>query len=208
MVNYQNGKIYKIISSKPELKELCYVGSTTKRTLAERMSGHRSSCRAGIISQIYQVMRTHGIEHFQILLIENYPCNSKDELCVRERYWMDQLNSINNGWNMLRSYVTPQETKETRALSTTQSHARIIEEKKYSCDLCNYAFHSPFHLQGHLNGRIHRNNQYRHDNNNLHCLHCNFQTNKIHNYKRHSTTQQHITNQQNATATDTAPTQD
>ncbi|MDR3478402.1 MAG: hypothetical protein P4M14_10265 [Gammaproteobacteria bacterium] len=31
----------------------------------------------------------------QVILIENYPCNSKEELESRERYWIESLNCVN-----------------------------------------------------------------------------------------------------------------
>ena len=41
MVNYNNGKIYKIVANSGEECDV-YVGSTTKSRLCERMSQHRS----------------------------------------------------------------------------------------------------------------------------------------------------------------------
>ena len=38
MIKYENGKIYKIIG--PIADEPCYIGSTTKPYLSQRMTGH------------------------------------------------------------------------------------------------------------------------------------------------------------------------
>ena len=35
--------------------------------------------------KLYELFRKHGIEHFQIVLIRNTPCNSKEELKKEER---------------------------------------------------------------------------------------------------------------------------
>ena len=39
MVNYQNGKIYKIVSNTNS--EKCYIGSTTKKYLSQRLMQHK-----------------------------------------------------------------------------------------------------------------------------------------------------------------------
>ena len=96
MVNYQNGKIYKIVCN---VSGLIYIGSTTKKTLAMRLSGHRSAYkayldkleRAAYITS-FQVLEK---EDYSIILIENYPCNNKDELRARERFYIESINCVN-----------------------------------------------------------------------------------------------------------------
>ena len=43
MLNYQNGKIYRI---EDLAGEMCYIGSTTKDYLSKRMSTHRSNYKS------------------------------------------------------------------------------------------------------------------------------------------------------------------
>ena len=88
-MSYENGKIYKIESSQGNK---VYVGSTTKKYLSQRMDKHRDSykqwkkgneqgiCTSSILFEEY------GIENCQIILIENCPCNSKDEMRAREAF--------------------------------------------------------------------------------------------------------------------------
>lgn len=45
MVNYKDGKIYKIVSSQTAK---IYIGSTTKKYLSQRMDDHRSMLRHSI----------------------------------------------------------------------------------------------------------------------------------------------------------------
>ena len=72
MPDYQNGKIYKIVSpSNPDM--LPYFGATTQR-LCSRMNGHRRS------DQMCQSSVLIGCGDAKIVLVENYPCNSKEEL--------------------------------------------------------------------------------------------------------------------------------
>jgi len=86
-MDYQSGKIYKIYI--PGLEDVCYIGSTTW-VLTKRLNQHfhqaknpeQNKCASAILFE-------EGNEPI-IELIENFPCNSKDELNVRERYWIEQ----------------------------------------------------------------------------------------------------------------------
>lgn len=72
---YQDGKIYKIVShSRPEL---VYYGSTIN-TLRQRMSQHKGAKNPCTSKQIIDCGDAI------ILLLELYPCNSRDELTARE----------------------------------------------------------------------------------------------------------------------------
>ena len=85
MTNYQNGKIYIITGSETEK---VYLGSTVKYYLSNRLNSHRQDkdCSS-------QIIIDNNKEH-NIVLLETYPCNSKNELLWRERYWYDLLKNI------------------------------------------------------------------------------------------------------------------
>ena len=76
MPNYLLGKTYKIVNDNDDM---VYVGSTT-RPLYERWKEHKSRYNTGSKWKLYELFRKHGFEHFQIVLIRNTPCNSKEEL--------------------------------------------------------------------------------------------------------------------------------
>ena len=87
MPNYQNGKIYEIINDETEGK---YIGSTTV-LLCKRMAEHRSNYKKYLKNgrkyiTSYDILK---YDSAKIVLIENYPCNSKEELEARERYWIE-----------------------------------------------------------------------------------------------------------------------
>jgi len=92
MVNYQLGKIYKIVCN---ITDECYIGSTCQSTLAQRLSKHVSS------SKLYKLLkgkkcRSHSIierGNYNIYLVESYPCNTRDELISREGEIMRQYKS-------------------------------------------------------------------------------------------------------------------
>ena len=106
MVNYQNTKIYKIES---HLGSKIYIGSTTKEYLSQRMDYHRSGYKhwkngnGGNMSS-YQLFDDYGLENCNILLIESYPCNSKDERASREGYYIKTTLCVNK--------ITPSRTKK------------------------------------------------------------------------------------------------
>jgi len=78
---YQRGKIYKIVDIG---YTKCYIGSTIE-TLSNRMSGHRSAYKSfskGLNKLVSSgvLFEEFGLENCKIELIENYPCETKDEL--------------------------------------------------------------------------------------------------------------------------------
>jgi hypothetical protein len=96
MPDYQQGKIYKIVCNETGLT---YYGSTVKPRLSERMSNHRGMFKAykeDPISNKYvssfQVLERNNYEYS---LVESYPCNTKDELHARERYYIENNECVN-----------------------------------------------------------------------------------------------------------------
>lgn len=94
MVNYQNGKIYKLHSNQTNN---VYIGSTTQ-TLQDRLMDHSNKYKR------YQHKKTYFLSSFEILkyddcaiaLLETYPCNNKNELRNKEQEWIDKtLDTIN-----------------------------------------------------------------------------------------------------------------
>jgi len=78
-INYQNGKIYKIVN---DVNDMVYIGSTTQ-PLPKRFSGHKAQSKDRT-SNFYSAVREIGIDHFQIILIELFQCTCKAELEARE----------------------------------------------------------------------------------------------------------------------------
>lgn len=99
MVNYGNGKIYKITGS-----NLIYYGSTTQ-PLNKRKDTHKSLYlnRRNCISKII-------IEkgNWEIVLVENYSCENKEQLFSRERWWIENNECINK----IMPITTIEEKKE------------------------------------------------------------------------------------------------
>ena len=86
MNRYENGKIYKITDVG---YNKCYIGSTCE-SLSKRMEKHRKQYKEYIKGRMKKkttaidIFNEFGIENCTIELIENYPCQSKEELFKRE----------------------------------------------------------------------------------------------------------------------------
>ena len=94
--NYQNGKIYQIMDS---AFNCCYIGSTIDK-LSNRLNSHRSKYRKykegkGGFTTIYKMFDEYGEMNRKIYLIENYPCQSQDELFAREGFHQRKSECVN-----------------------------------------------------------------------------------------------------------------
>lgn len=92
MPNYQNGKIYKLWSL---LGDDIYIGSTS-RPLSERLAEHVHSFKCNKLKSTSKILfKKYDIDNVQIELIENHPCNSKEELHKREGHYIRTLDCVN-----------------------------------------------------------------------------------------------------------------
>lgn len=95
MPNYNNGKIYRIISYNSGRQ---YIGSTCQK-LSSRLSGHRRSYNTYIKGNTKTYCTSYKIiedGNYKIELIINYSCNSKEELTAKEGEYIRQLKCVNN----------------------------------------------------------------------------------------------------------------
>jgi hypothetical protein len=94
-MSYQRGKIYKIVCN---TTGLTYYGSTIEPTLARRLSSHNINYNAWK-KGLRKYMTTSGTilenNNYEIVLVELYPCNSKDELHKRERFYIENNECVN-----------------------------------------------------------------------------------------------------------------
>jgi hypothetical protein len=93
MPNYQNGKIYKIINYE---NDDIYIGSTCE-TLSQRIAKHRADLKRYINGERHYITSFKILEKTSatIILLENYPCNSKEELTAREAFYIKENDCVN-----------------------------------------------------------------------------------------------------------------
>ena len=97
-IDYQKAKIYKIVDN---TTDNIYVGSTCEPSLAKRLAKHVASYKSHLkgISNYVSSFDILKNSDYDIILIENFPCNTKDELFSRERHWTNELICINKRRN-------------------------------------------------------------------------------------------------------------
>ena len=86
--NYQEGKIYCI---KDNTNGNVYYGSTCEKYLSKRIAQHRNGYKLYIktnkrYTSSFEILKNGD---FDIELVEQFPCNSSDELLKRERYFIE-----------------------------------------------------------------------------------------------------------------------
>ena len=99
MVNYNKSIIYKICCKDINIKEI-YVGSTANE-LRKRKSKHKSDCNNvnshSYNLNVYKFIRNNGgFSNWDIVEIEKYNCNDKQELHKRERFYIELLGASLN----------------------------------------------------------------------------------------------------------------
>jgi len=99
-MDYKNGKIYRLVCNKTGLQ---YIGSTTQR-LSKRLYLHKLHFKEyengykapdgknrGYVKS-FDILKNGD---YEIVLIEVYPCDSKNDLERRERYWIESMDCVN-----------------------------------------------------------------------------------------------------------------
>ncbi len=91
MPDYSKGKIYKIVSN---CTNKIYIGSTTLDRLSTRLALHRHHGKNLIKYKNITSRKILKYGDAKIILLEKYPCETRDELMAREQYWMDKYKHL------------------------------------------------------------------------------------------------------------------
>jgi group I intron endonuclease len=135
-MDYQSGRIYCIRNI---VNDDIYVGSTTQ-SLSRRMAKHRGSLKAKSKQhyQIYQKMVEHGVDNFYIELIEEYPCNNKEQLAAKEGQYIREMGTLNSRieGRTKKQYVI--DTKEDKQEYDKKYRDENCEKIKltHDCEVC------------------------------------------------------------------------
>jgi hypothetical protein len=100
MVNYGNGKIYKIEPICDHDENEVYIGSTTKRLLCQRMDTHRADYKLWLKGGRGKVMSfklfdKYGVENCIITLLETARVRTKDQLKAKEVHFIQTIKCVN-----------------------------------------------------------------------------------------------------------------
>jgi hypothetical protein len=97
-MDYSTTKIYKIES---HLGDKIYIGSTTIKYLSQRMQQHICHYKRWKIENTsqkitsFELFDEYGIDNCKIVLIEEYPCTSKDAKNAREGHFIKTIPCVN-----------------------------------------------------------------------------------------------------------------
>ncbi len=116
--NYSDSKIYKIECGETGR---IYIGSTIQ-TLKQRLCQHKSESKYGRLESNRNKCATKDFINPSITLIENYSCDTKEKLLMRELYWMQNIECINT--------VRPILSKEERAQANKRYDIKKREKYK------------------------------------------------------------------------------
>ena len=120
--NYQNGKIYKIVSNQTDN---IYIGSTIQ-PLSVRMGGHRSNFKCGKSGSSKEIMK---YDDNQIILIKLFPCNCRGELEAEERKYVESLSCVNKNIPS-RKYNEYQKTEKYKECQKKYTQSEKGKESK------------------------------------------------------------------------------
>jgi hypothetical protein len=131
MSKYNNGKIYKIIDN---TNGNIYIGSTVQKYITTRLAGHVKQYKQYLKGKNNYVSSFEIIknENYDIVLLENVNCETKEQLHARERFYIETIECIN--------MCKPNKTKEDKNRQNLEYHHRNkeqISEKKKTTFICD-----------------------------------------------------------------------
>jgi len=138
MPDYAKCVMYKICCRDREVKEI-YVGSTCN--IIRRRSEHKYNCNTETSKKynvkVYQFIREcGGWNNWEMVPIEEYPCENKIQKEIRERYWIEFLKSELNGVVPNRNWKERRNNKEVREQIKKTARERYknnIEKMREKC---------------------------------------------------------------------------
>lgn len=173
MPDYSKTQIYKIVCKDSNINKF-YIGSTTNWT--RRKQHHKESCiyekdkRHHL--KIYEIMRENGgFENFNMILVEDYPCENRRQAEQREQYWKDLLKP---DMNTINAYLTEEQKKEyikykikeyrINNKELVKEYKKEYNQRKFTCDCCKIEL-SLHHKARHEKSKTHINNSLKESEN-------------------------------------------
>ena len=129
MEKYQRGKIYAIICRKTGRR---YIGSTCEPTLAKRLAQHvtdfKNCCKENKLLSSFDIIKDGD---YYIVLLELYPCNSRDELRMAEQKHIDTCECINK----IKAFISNEDKQIDKQIYSKdyykQNRNKLLEYKKH-----------------------------------------------------------------------------
>ena len=135
MPDYSKSKIYKIVCN---ITGLIYIGSTLQ-TLNQRLQEHKRDYRRYLNGKRYYITSFKIIENdnYDIILLEDFPCERKEQLHARERYFIENTECV----NMNIPTRTKKEYHEENKEQIKEQRKQYREENKEQIKEQNKQYH-------------------------------------------------------------------
>jgi hypothetical protein len=130
MPDYQLAKIYKIVCN---ITNECDIGSTCEPILARRLAGHVAKYKCYLKGKCNNTTSYKIIANgnYNIVLIELFPCDSKDQLHARESHYTQTIQCVNMIKNQgLLNALGKMEYKKQYYVDHKDQHKQYREEHK------------------------------------------------------------------------------
>lgn len=106
--------------------DVAYIGHT-KQTLDDRLKNHKQTSQTST-SRLYKTIKLYGgWDFFEIVLLKDYPCNSREEACMEEERCRRNLLCILNSF---RCHRTTEDVKQCRQKHYKKHQPTILEKRK------------------------------------------------------------------------------
>ena len=148
---YAEGKIYKLFASGDDTR--CYIGSTVM-ALWDRLAHHKAHLKAERTCTSKVLFENNAI--VQIELLEAVNCTTKQELEIRERYWIDNTPTalnIQKPGRTHKQWLAENKEQQAKYRADNAEHIKAAEKERYAkgykatrnaakkekatCDICN-----------------------------------------------------------------------
>jgi hypothetical protein len=148
MVNYNNGKIYKIEAINGDEGDI-YIGSTTKKHLSQRLSAHKYTYKQWKMGKYgetscFKLFDKYGIDNCRILLIKMFSCTNNDELTAEEGSLIRSTLCINKRipcrlqkeQKLIYNSINKDKIKDNKAKYYIENKEKISEKGKikFTCE--------------------------------------------------------------------------
>ena len=132
MPNYMNTKIYQIRCKNSTITST-YIGHTTNEK--SRTAEHKYNCNnknsKSYDLYLYSFIRNNGgWGEWEVIIIEEYPCNSRREALSRENYYVHLLNSTLNQLSPILDLENVKQYKERKSLEQKEKTKIKLKKKK------------------------------------------------------------------------------
>ena len=128
MPDYSNSNIYKIVCN---ITGFVYIGSTLQ-TLIQRLQDHKRGYNS-YLNKKHNYVSSFKIlvnENYDIILIEDFPCERKEQLHARERYWIENTECVNKFIPTRTNKEWYEDNKEKIKEHRKEYHKKYYENNK------------------------------------------------------------------------------